>query len=95
MTYLHRGRAFERWFEVAEHIKVSGAGLTNGLLSIELVRDVTEEKKPRNISISSRAIEHKKAAWRTPRQTSLERLQRFLDHGKRSNLLISLQRLNS
>ena len=65
MTYLHRGiagRAFERRFEIAEHIKVSGAGLTNGLLSIELVRDVTEEKKPRNISISSRAIEHKKAA---------------------------------
>ena len=47
VTYLHRGiagRAFERRFEVAEHIKESGAGLTNGLLSIELVRDVTEEK---------------------------------------------------
>lgn len=65
VTYLHQGiagRAFERRFEIAEHIKVSSADLTNGLLSIELVRDVPEEKKPRKISISSNAIEHKKAA---------------------------------
>ena len=65
MTYLHRGiagRAFERRFEIAEHIKVSGAGLTNGLLSIKLIRDVPEGKKPLNISVSSRAIDHKKAA---------------------------------
>jgi molecular chaperone IbpA len=65
VTYLHRGiadKAFERRFEISEHIKVSGANLTNGLLSIELVRDVLEEKKPRNISISSSAIEHEKAA---------------------------------
>lgn len=65
MTFLHRGiagKAFERRFEISEHIKVSGANLTNGLLSIELVRDVQEEKNPRNISISSSAIEHEKAA---------------------------------
>ena len=65
MTFLRRGiadKAFERWFEISEHIKVSGANLTNGLLSIELVRDVQEEKTPRNISISSSAIEHEKAA---------------------------------
>ena len=65
MTFLRRGiadKAFERWFEISEHIKVSGANLTNGLLSIELVRDVQEEKNPRNISISSNAIEHEKAA---------------------------------
>ncbi len=65
MTYLHRDiadKAFERRFEISEHIKVSGANLTNGLLSIELVRDVQEEKNPRNISISSSAIEHEKAA---------------------------------
>ena len=64
MTYLHRDiadKAFERRFEISEHIKVSGANLTNGLLSIELVRDVQEEKNPRNISISSSAIEHEKA----------------------------------
>jgi molecular chaperone IbpA len=65
VTYLHRDiadKAFERRFEISEHIKVSGANLTNGLLSIELVRDVQEEKNPRNISISSSAIEHEKAA---------------------------------
>tara|TARA_B110000208_G_C11695651_1_gene403967 strand:+ start:33 stop:230 length:198 start_codon:yes stop_codon:yes gene_type:complete len=65
VTFLHRGiagKAFERRFEISEHIKVSGANLTNGLLSIELVRDVQEEKNPRNISISSSAIEHEKAA---------------------------------
>lgn len=64
-TYLHHGiagRAFERRFEVADHIKVSGADLTNGLLSIELVREVPEEKKPRKISISNKSLEHKKAA---------------------------------
>ena len=65
MTFLRRGiadKAVERWFEISEHRKVSGANLTNGLLSIELVRDVQEEKNPRNISISSSAIEHEKAA---------------------------------
>jgi molecular chaperone IbpA len=65
VTFLHRGiagKAFERRFEISKHIKVSGANLTNGLLSIELVRDVQEEKNPRNISISSSAIEHEKAA---------------------------------
>ena len=65
MTFLRRGiadKAFERWFEISEHIKVSGANLTNGLLSIELVRDVQEEKNSRNIYISSSAIEREKAA---------------------------------
>lgn len=64
-TYLHRGiagRAFERRFEIADHIKVTSADLVNGLLSIELVREVPEEKKPRKISISTKALEHKKAA---------------------------------
>ncbi|NQW01416.1 MAG: Hsp20 family protein [Rhodospirillales bacterium] len=64
-TYLHRGiagRAFERRFEIADHIKVTGADLSHGLLSVELVREVPEEKKPRTIAISSKAIEHKKAA---------------------------------
>ena len=58
VRYLHRGiatRAFERRFELAEHIKVTGAGLENGLLSIELARDVPEAKKPRTIKIGSAA----------------------------------------
>jgi molecular chaperone IbpA len=64
-NYLHRGiagRAFERHFELADHIKVVGADLTNGLLRIDLEREVPEEKKPRNIAINTRAIAHKKAA---------------------------------
>jgi molecular chaperone IbpA len=54
--YLHRGigrRAFQRRFELADHIKVVGAALENGLLHVELVRDVPEEQKPRTIAISA------------------------------------------
>lgn len=56
-TFLHRGiagRAFERKFELADHIKVTGANLTNGLLKIDLVREVPEEKKPRKIAIETK-----------------------------------------
>lgn len=52
--FLHRGigkRAFERRFQLADTIKVTGAGYENGLLNIELVREVPEHKKPRRISI--------------------------------------------
>ena len=54
--YLHRGiagRPFEHRFELADHVRVSGAGLNNGLLSIELVREIPEALKPRKISIQS------------------------------------------
>lgn len=56
VTYLHRGiagRAFERRFELADHIRVSGADLRNGLLHVDLVREVPEEKKPRRIAIQT------------------------------------------
>ena len=52
--FLHRGiatRAFERRFDLADHIKVTGAKLENGLLYIELVREVPEAKKPKTITI--------------------------------------------
>lgn len=52
--FLHRGiakRAFERRFQLADVIKVTGAGYENGLLNIELVREVPEHKKPRRIAI--------------------------------------------
>ena len=65
ITYIHRGiagRAFERRFELADHVKVTGANLVNGLLQIELMREVPEEKKPRQISISTKSIPHQKAA---------------------------------
>jgi molecular chaperone IbpA len=57
-SYLHRGiatRAFERRFELADHVRVSGASLENGLLHIDLVREVPEEKKPRVIPVASAA----------------------------------------
>jgi molecular chaperone IbpA len=53
-TYLHRGiaaRDFEHRFQLADHVKVVGAKLENGLLSIELAREVPEALKPRRISI--------------------------------------------
>jgi len=55
-VYLHRGigaRAFERRFDLADFVKVTGAGLENGLLSIALTREVPEEMKPRRIEIQS------------------------------------------
>jgi molecular chaperone IbpA len=55
-TYLHRGiatRDFEHRFQLADHVRVVNASLDNGLLNIELVREVPEAKKPRKISIGS------------------------------------------
>jgi molecular chaperone IbpA len=55
-TFLHRGiaaRDFEQRFELADHVKVVGARLDNGLLSIELVREVPEALKPRKIAIDT------------------------------------------
>jgi molecular chaperone IbpA len=54
-TFLHRGiakRAFERRFQLADVIKVTGAGFENGLLNIDLVREVPEHKKPRKVEIA-------------------------------------------
>jgi molecular chaperone IbpA len=67
--YLHRGiarRAFERRFSLADHIKVTGARTDNGLLHVDLVREVPEEAKPRQIKIgeavSPPQVEQQKAA---------------------------------
>jgi len=54
--YLHRGiarRAFERRFQLADHIRVAGASLDNGLLHVDLVREVPEALKPRKIEIAT------------------------------------------
>jgi molecular chaperone IbpA len=54
--FLHRGlarRAFERRFDLADHIKVAGASLENGLLHVDLVREVPETLKPRKIEIAT------------------------------------------
>ena len=56
--YLHRGiagRSFERRFQLADFIKVTGAALENGLLHVELAREVPEAMKPRTIKVESRA----------------------------------------
>jgi molecular chaperone IbpA len=53
-TYLHRGissRAFERQFDLAEYVEVTGATLENGLLEIDLKRELPEALKPRSIPI--------------------------------------------
>lgn len=65
VRYLHRGiagRAFQRQFKLADHIRVDGARLENGLLVIDLVREIPEELKPRTIQIQSKTSSSKKAA---------------------------------
>lgn len=55
-VYLHRGiatRAFERRFHLADHVRVSGATHSNGMLHVDLVREVPEALKPRRIEISN------------------------------------------
>lgn len=56
--FLHRGiaeRGFLRRFQLADHVVVTGADLRNGLLRIELVRELPEAKKPRKIEIGAPA----------------------------------------
>lgn len=55
-AYLHRGiaeRTFERRFSLADHIKVSAADLQNGLLHVDLVREMPDAMKPRTIDIKA------------------------------------------
>lgn len=72
-SYLYRGiagRSFERRFELADHVRVEGATLSNGLLTVKLRREVPEELKPRRIEIASpAAIE---GAARRQIETSVE-----------------------
>ncbi|TDL79805.1 Hsp20 family protein [Palleronia sediminis] len=68
-TFLHRGiatRAFERRFHLAAHVRVEAARHENGMLVIELVREVPEALKPRRIAIAgttadTKAVEHQAA----------------------------------
>jgi molecular chaperone IbpA len=57
-TFLHQGiagRSFERRFQLAEHVRVEGAKLVNGLLNIDLRREIPEVLKPRKIAINDGA----------------------------------------
>jgi molecular chaperone IbpA len=73
--YLYRGIAtgsFERRFQLADYVQVKGASLENGLLTVELAREVPEELRPRRIEVQAakavgaggqpRRVEHQKAA---------------------------------
>lgn len=56
--YIYRGisnRAFKRQFNLADYVQVRGASFDNGLLTIELVREIPEAMKPRRIAINGRA----------------------------------------
>jgi molecular chaperone IbpA len=68
-SYLHRGiaaRSFERRFQLADYVEVKGAEVNDGMLHIDLVRELPEKMKPRTIAISTakgaKSIEHKTAA---------------------------------
>jgi len=55
VTYLHRGiasRAFEKRFHLADHVRAIGASTENGILHVEMVREVPEALKPRRIEIT-------------------------------------------
>ena len=70
--YLHRGiarRAFERRFSLADHIKVSGASLDNGLLHVDLVREIPEAAKPRTIKIGEGVSQPKVTEQKQPQVT--------------------------
>ena len=63
-NYLYQGiatRAFERRFNLADHVEITGAKLVNGLLTIELKQEIPEAMKPKRIEINSdsNVIEHK------------------------------------
>lgn len=59
-------RSFERRFQLADHVQVTGAALEHGLLHVDLVREIPEAKKPRTIAINNarpqQTIEARKAA---------------------------------
>jgi molecular chaperone IbpA len=64
-SFLHRGiatRAFERRFQLADHVRAVDARTENGLLHVDLVREVPEALKPRKIEIARKAIENQAAA---------------------------------
>lgn len=67
--YLYRGiakRAFERRFQLADHVEVQAASLKNGLLHIDLLRNIPETLKPRRIAIAADAVETQKTIEAQP-----------------------------
>ncbi|GGA06796.1 Hsp20 family protein [Neptunicoccus cionae] len=75
VTYLHRGiasRAFEKRFHLADHVRATGAKTQNGILHVDLVREVPEALKPRRIEIAGpgKAIEAKADKKVTKKETA-------------------------
>ena len=59
--FLHQGiaeRNFERKFQLGEHVKVVGAFMENGLLHVDLLREIPEALKPRKIAINGKSLLH-------------------------------------
>ena len=74
-SYLYRGiagRVFERRFTLADHIRVNGASLVNGLLHVDLVREVPEAMKPRQVKIGTSASRRCSRA-RRPKSVAFDR----------------------
>ncbi|MBF0471286.1 MAG: Hsp20 family protein [Gammaproteobacteria bacterium] len=73
--YLHRGiatRSFERKFQLADYVRVSGARLEHGLLHIDLVREVPEAAKPRKIAIGSAGSSAQKSVIEGEKSKAIE-----------------------
>ena len=71
--FLHRGlptRSFKQVFKLADYVKVANASLANGLLSIDLLREIPEEMKPRRIAIGSPAGTTSSTSASQPEQIS-------------------------
>ena len=69
-NFLHRGiaeRAFSRQFSLAEHVRVENAQLENGLLHIELLREIPEEAKPKQIPVQ---LKNSNAKLQTPKSAN-------------------------
>jgi molecular chaperone IbpA len=72
-SYVHRGiatRSFERRFALGDYVQVKGAELRDGLLAIELVREIPEEMKPRRIEIGGETSQRQIAEQRADNENS-------------------------
>jgi molecular chaperone IbpA len=82
--YIYRGianRSFERRFALADHIQVKGADMKDGLLSIELVREIPEAMKPKKIAIGgSQTPQHDRIGGSSDRPASKQTLDAEAEH---------------
>jgi molecular chaperone IbpA len=82
-NYIYRGiatRSFERRFALADHIQVNGADMKDGLLSIELVREIPEAMKPRKIDIGGSKHEERGAIGGGDKPASKQTVEAEAEH---------------